>query len=125
MVFMVVTGVHEGSCLSPLLFILFIRDLTKVVAGTAGIDVPVIGTEIVATLVYADDVAEMSKTHSGLQREINASITFFQQREQAVNPVKSELICFRRARAEDLIFECDFVGTTREYQYGALSPDTF
>jgi hypothetical protein len=111
LVFMVVTGVHEGSCLSPLLFIFFIRDLTREVSNTAGIDAPRVGRTVIASLVYADDVAELSRTISGLQKEIDVTDDFFHKRAQEVNPAKSELICFGRAQAPEVVFECTFRGT--------------
>ncbi len=58
-------------------------------------------TQYFATYI---DVAEMSHTHSGLQREIDASVQFFEHREQVVDPEKSELICFSRARAPEVVF---------------------
>ncbi len=114
LVFMVVSGVHEGSCLSPLLFIFFIRDLTVVVARTEGINAPVVRGISISTLVYAHDVAEMSRSLGGLQKEIDLSVEFFGQREQEVNPAKSELICFTRARSSEVKFACQFTGVQRE-----------
>ncbi len=114
LVFVVVTGVHEGSCLSPLLFIFFIRDLTRSVSEAGGMDAPAVGTVTISTLVYADDVAEMARTTQGLQREIDATVDFFSSKELDVNPDKSDLICFTRARAEQIIFSCNFRGVTRQ-----------
>lgn len=113
LVFVVVTGVHEGSCLSPL-FIFFICDLTRVVSEAGGTDAPVVGTTTISTLVYADDVAEMARTTQGLQQEIDVTVEFFASKELDVNPDKSELICFTRARAEETIFSCNFRGVSRE-----------
>jgi hypothetical protein len=112
-IFAVVTGVHEGSCLSPLLFIFFIRDLPATVNLTPGIDAPDILGSNTSTLVYADDVAEMSLTLRGLQLEIDVTVDFFDQRELEVNPEKSEVICFCRPRAVNPGFECSFGGVTR------------
>jgi hypothetical protein len=113
-IFVVVSGVHEGSCLSPLLFIFFIRDLPKFVDETDGIMAPSIKGNIRSTLVYADDVAEMSLSNAGLQVEIDACYSFFDGKLLRVNPDKSEVICFVRARAADHGFSCNFRGVQRK-----------
>jgi hypothetical protein len=114
MVFVVVSGVHEGSCLSPLLFIFFIRDLARSVNATPNIDAPLICGLIRSTLIYADDVTEMSMTHAGLQTEIDACYDFFETRELAVNPGKSEVMCFVSPRSADFNFTCNFRGAARD-----------
>ena len=99
MVFVVVSGVHEGSCLSPLLFIFFIRGLPVYVKGCRGTDAPVINKNCVPILLYADDVTEMSLTEAGLQVETDACVTFFLARDLEVNPDKSDVMCFVRPRS--------------------------
>jgi hypothetical protein len=112
-VFVVVAGVHEGSCLSPLLFIFYIRDLPRAIDITVGDLAPRIQNRPRSTLVYADDVAEMALSHVGLQVEINACYDFFEGKLLRVNPDKSEVICFVKTRAVDFDFSCDFRGTQR------------
>jgi hypothetical protein len=112
-VFVVVAGVHEGSCLSPLLFIFFIRDLPCTIDRAVGNLAPRIKNCVRSTLVYADDVAEMALSHGGLQVEINACYDFFEGKLLRVNPDKSEVICFVKTRAADLDFSCDFQGNQR------------
>ncbi len=114
MVFTVVSGVHEGSCLSPLLFIFFIRDLPSTVNRQPGIDAPSISNTVRSTLVYADDVAEMSLSAGGLQVEINTCYQFFEEKLLAVNPDKSEVIKFVRSRGIDVSCHFDFRGTRRD-----------
>ncbi len=114
MVFVVVSGVHEGLCLSPLLFIFFIRDLLKAVDRAVGNLAPRIKNLALSTLVYADNVAEMAITQEGLQQEIDACYIFFDGKLLQVNPDKSEVICFVRTRAPRLSFLCNFRGVQRE-----------
>ena len=106
MVFVVVSGVHEGSCLSPLLFIFFIRGLPAYVKEVRGTDAPVINKSRVPILLYADDVTEMSLTENGLQVETDACVAFFLARDLEVNPGKSDLMCFVRPRSEFRTFAC-------------------
>jgi hypothetical protein len=113
-VFVVVSGVHEGSCLSPLLFIFFIRDLPRQVNSTVGIEAPQISGKARSSLVYADDVAEMSYTINGLQIEIEACYCFFEGKLLAVNPDKSDVIKFVRCRSTDTACSVDFRGTRKE-----------
>jgi hypothetical protein len=114
MVFVVVSGVHEGSCLSPLLFIFFIPDLPRVLNSIPGTVAPSIKGKTCSTLVYADDVAEMSLSHMGLQVEVDACYEFFEQKLLNVNPEKSQVLCFIRSRAAEVHCHLDFRGTQRE-----------
>jgi hypothetical protein len=103
MVFVVVSGVHEGSCLSPL-FIFFIRGLVHKVNSTPGIFAPLVDGHVRSTLIYADNVTEMSFAQVGLQAEINACYDFFDSKDLDVNPGKSDDMCFVRPRGADLDF---------------------
>jgi hypothetical protein len=113
-VFVVVSGVHEGSCLSPLLFIFFIRELPTVLNATAGTAAPLVKGRSRSTLVYADDVAEMSLTQDGLQVEIDTCYDFFEHRLLSVNPDKSEVMRFVRSRGSIVSCQLNFRGTARE-----------
>jgi hypothetical protein len=111
MVSVVVSGVHEGSCLSPLLFIFFIHGLTDRVNATPGINAPTIMGVIRSSLVYADDVTEISLSQTGLQIKVDACYDIFDSKELIVNPGKSEVMCFVSPRAPDFNFSCNFRGT--------------
>jgi hypothetical protein len=113
MVFVVVSGVHEGSCLSPLLFIFFICGLTQHVSRTPGTDAPIIKGVARSTLIYADDVTEMSLSSSGLQVEVDACYAFFDSKELDINPNKSDVMCFISPRSVEVDFSCNFRGVPR------------
>jgi hypothetical protein len=83
--------------LSPLLFIFFIRDLPDVLNNTPRTAAVTINGKVRSTLVYADDVAEISLTQAGLQVEIDACYDFFEQKLLSVNPDKSEVLHFIRS----------------------------
>jgi hypothetical protein len=84
------------------------------VNNTPGTAAPSINGKTRSTLVYADDVAEMSLSLLGLQVEINACYGFFEQQLLNVNPEKSEVICFIRCRGVEVSCHLDFRGTPRE-----------
>ncbi len=113
-VFVVVLGVHEGSCLSPLLNIFFIQEPPSEVNTQIGIDAPTASGIVRSTLVYADDVVEMSLSANGLQIEIKTCYRFFERKLLAVNPDKSEVIKFVRSRTTDVSCHFDFRGTRRD-----------
>jgi hypothetical protein len=60
-----------------------------------------------------DDVAELSKSHPGLQCEIDACVIFFESKDFEVNPAKSDVICFCRPRSSVQSFSCTFGGVAR------------
>ncbi len=99
--FSVTAGVHEGSPLSPLLFILYISDLVSHLRRT-GADIGGIeledGTRIFCIL-YADDVLLISSTPEGMQRLLDDTCGYFVQEGMNVNPLKSEIVIFSTARS--------------------------
>jgi hypothetical protein len=97
-----------------LLFIFFIRDLPRVVNATSNIHAPTICGMARSTLVYADDVTEMSFTQAGLQTEVDVCYNFFANKDLAVNPGKSDVMCFVSPRSQDLNFSINFQGTSRD-----------
>ncbi len=93
--FQVNTGVHEGSPLSPLLFILFIAQLaeflqTHAIAHGYRID----ASNVILCLLYADDVLLISPTREGLQELIRLTCQFFNDLGLVVNPDKSDIVIF-------------------------------
>ncbi len=93
------TGVHEGSPLSPLLFIMFIAGLTVELRRQAAADGLRLdcGT-VILCLLYADDVLLLSPTHDGLQRLIHATCQFFSGHGLVVNPDNSDIVVFSLGR---------------------------
>ncbi len=93
--FQVNQGVHEGSPLSPLLFILFIADLAEELrreAGNHGVRLNC--GAVIFCLLYADDVLLVSLTRLGLQTLIDRTCAFFSQSGLTVNPDKSDIVVF-------------------------------
>jgi hypothetical protein len=93
-VFCVVTGVHEGSCLSPTLFIFFIRELPSRL-NTLSVDCPVIGGRRVCCMFFADDLTVLAYTIPGAQALVDESVVFFTEKGLTPNPSKCEFLVFR------------------------------
>ncbi len=97
--FKVTNGVHEGSPLSPLLFILYVAGLVNFLRSTGaaegGIRLPD-GSKITC-IMYADDILLIATSAAALQKMIDDTCNFFQQAGMTVNPSKSDVVIFSRA----------------------------
>jgi hypothetical protein len=95
--FPVDTGLKEGSCLSPLLFILFISDLPYFLKQNGvNVEVPKIGgpdqEEEVWCLTYADDTVVFALTAEGMHRQLESVVLFCKANGLTVNGKKTEIM---------------------------------
>ena len=89
-------GVKQGDPLSPLLFGLFIDELEQWLKDHAGMGAGArLGAIMVHLLLYADDLALLSHTKEGLQRQLDALSSFCGAKRMAVNLTKTEIVVFR------------------------------
>jgi hypothetical protein len=98
--FTVSKGVHEGSPLSPLLFILYISDLVEYLRRTGAEQggLRLDDGTIICCILYADDILLLAETPEALQRLIEDTTSYFEAEGMSVNPLKSEIVNFSAAR---------------------------
>ena len=95
--FLAEAGVKQGDNLSPLLFGLFIDQLEKFFTNKCGEEEGIrIADNICRVILYADDLAIMSESQSGLQIMLNCLEEFCQAYKMEVNISKSEVVVFNR-----------------------------
>jgi hypothetical protein len=113
LVFCVVCGVHEGSCLSPTLFIFFIRDLPRRL-NQLTLNCPVIGGMLLSCMFFADDLTVMAYTVPDAQALVDESVAFFTEKGLKPNPSKCEFLVFGPARTTGARWSV--CGVSREQQ---------
>ncbi len=99
--FQVNSGVHEGSPLSPLLFILFVAGLIRHLQQNGGdrFGFRLHGGLLLCCLLYADDVLLLAVSREGLQRLIDLTCRFFESLGLNINPQKSDVVIFSSMRS--------------------------
>jgi DNA phosphorothioation-dependent restriction protein DptG len=87
-------GVKQGCPLSPLLFGLFIDGLEKRLNALEGDTPPMLGQLAVRLLLYADDLALMSHTPTGLQKQLDVLQAFYYECQLTMNVKKTKVVVF-------------------------------
>jgi hypothetical protein len=115
-VYTVVVGVHEGSCLSPSLFIFFIRDLPSTLSGLADtINCPLVGGRKIFSMIFADDVNVFSLEIPGTQQLVDSTTRFFTRRRLLPNPEKCEFLAIAGPRRQPPPIKCKVEGHERPW----------
>ncbi len=98
--FPIATGVHEGSPLSPLLFIIFIAGLSRHLRTAqrsrrhSNEYIKLIDDTYLYCLLYADDVLLLALSANALQEIVDETCVFFETMGLTVNPGKSDIVVF-------------------------------
>ena len=104
-IFRCLMGVKQGCLLSPTLFGLYVDGLEKHLLETADIDAPTLMGVMVPLLLYADDLILIPESASGLQKQLDASASFYLQRQLTVSLSKTKVVVFETRQSG----VCDFV----------------
>ena len=86
-------GVHQGNVLSPLLFNIFINDLSDDIID---LKAPILCDTRISHLLYADDLLLLSISESELQQNINQVNEFCSRWGLSINPDKSKIMIFTK-----------------------------
>ena len=89
-------GLKQGCLASPILFSFFINELDTVMnnSGVTGIQLHPDITQIIL-LMFADDLALISDTVVGLQRQLNILYNFCDTNKLKVNETKTKVVVFK------------------------------
>jgi len=118
-------GVKQGCPLSPTLFGLYIDDFEKVVLERSlGLFLPGLGGTPAPPLLYADDLALMSLTVDGLQRQLWILEEYADRWGLTVNIKKTKVVVFSpprkhtKASAEaELVYKGEILKTVASFRY--------
>jgi hypothetical protein len=105
-------GLKLGCPLSPLFFRLYFDGLQKHLDAFDGNSPPQLADIVVKLLLYADDLALMSETPQGLQKQIDALSEFCVERQLVINVSKTKVVVFEKHRSAAPKFT--YRGTTIE-----------
>jgi len=105
-------GVKQGCPLSPLLFGLYLDRLEKHLDALDGDNSPQLADIVVKLLLYADDLALMSETPQGLQKQIDALYELCVERQLVINVSKTKVVVFEKCHSATPKFT--YRGTTIE-----------
>ncbi len=93
------TGTREGSCLSPLLFLLFVQDLPAFLNECNSLG-PKVGNVVLRVMQFADDTTLLAIGCKKFQILLNRFALYCAENELSINASKTEVINLRpRARA--------------------------
>ena len=84
-------GLKQGCILSPLLFSLYINDLSELIGGGVSL-----GDMCINALLYADDIVLIAERPRQLQLMINRLSVYCSERQLTVNMSKSQIMIMKR-----------------------------
>ena len=118
--FTVTNGVRQGGILSPLLFSVYMDDLSELLnSSNVGCSLNGITTN---HLLYADDTCLLAPSPAALQRLLNICSEFACENDVVFNEGKTKLMCYRsRLQANlpipDIILNESIITVVDEYKY--------
>jgi hypothetical protein len=110
-------GVKQGCPLSPLLFGLYLDSLEGMLDGRE-CDAPALADLRVWLLLFADDLALISETEAGLQRQLDMLQNFCTERGLTVNVSKTKVLVFNtQAPCREFLFQDSAIERVQCFKY--------
>ncbi len=111
--------VKQGCPFSLLLFGLFIDGLEKRLNALEGDTPPMFGQLAVRLLLYVDDLALMSHTHAGLQKQLDVLQTFCCECQLTMNVKKTKVVVFeaRKSVCQAFQYEGEAIEQLNSFKY--------
>ncbi len=111
-------GLYQGDVLSPLLFNLYINDLTKYLDKSC--DPVELNNSPLSCLMYADDIVLLSKSENGLQRAIDKLNNYCNTWDLKVNTVKTKVLVFNKGGKvckTNIVYDNHKIESEQSYKY--------
>lgn len=97
-------GVRQGCALSPLLFNLYVSDLSKILNSTANQENGItLFNKSLTHLFYADDLVILSDSPAGLQNSLNLIHEYCKEWRLSINISKTKVMIFSRSHRKSAI----------------------
>ena len=107
-------GVNQGGVASGFLFRKYMADLKRYLDYEVGV---CISSEILAHLLWADDLILFSDTPNGLQKQLNGLYKFCANNRMIVNEIKSKAMCFGKQTRFSVSFNNKEIEQVHRYKY--------
>ena len=107
-------GVNQGGVASGFLFRKYLSDLEIYLDYRVGV---CIDNDVVAHLLWVDDLILFSDTASGLQKQLNGPYKFCANNWMIVNEAKSKVICFGKQSQFNISFNDKDIEQVGRYKY--------
>ena len=90
-------GVKQGCILSPLLFNIFLADLSSQLDGEECNPLKLHESELISCIIWADDIVLLSETEEGLQCMLNHLSEYTKENGMSINTEKTKGMNFNKS----------------------------